>query len=120
MFRITALEPELLIYSLKAGWKVSSTIAGEEGALTISAPNGTTTTLECRPTLRRAIALLDGKTSARKIINRIELPDGDYDELDAVMKRLMRLGCLELRLGRHRISNTRHDVTWDKTLYESE
>ena len=68
--------------------------------------------------LRRALALVDGKTTAQEIMERLELSEGDRYEFDALMKGLTRLGCLELKLGRHRISNTKHDTSWDKVLYE--
>ena len=47
-------------------------------------------------------------------------PSGRSHKADSVpVERLTRLGCLELKLGRRRISNGRHDATWDKALYEA-
>lgn len=117
-FRIRTVKLESLKYELKSSWKFSTNVAGEEGRLNVSAPNQTTANVEFPLGLRRAIALVDGSNTMQDIMERLELSEGDYDELDAMMKRLMRLGCLELRLGRHCISNTRNDTMWIKTLYE--
>jgi carbamoyltransferase len=116
--RVKALDPKAMTYTLKAGWKVLTIIHGEQSPLTLSAPDRATTTLDCSVRLRRALALVDGKTTAQEIMERLELSEGDRYEFDALMKGLTRLGCLELKLGRHRISNTKHDTNWDKVLYE--
>ena len=44
------------------------------------------------------------------MMDRLALSDGDGDELDALMKRLLRLGCVELKLGRHDLRAIAHDV----------
>ncbi len=118
-FRIKTIKPESLNYMLKPGWKFLTNIAGEESPVNISAPNKTTTNVEFPPRFRRILELLDSNNTMQDMMERLELVEEDYNELDAIMKRLMRLGCLELKLGRHRISNTRNDNTWDKTLYET-
>jgi carbamoyltransferase len=118
-FRIKTIKPESLNYTLKPSWKFSTNIAGEEGSVSISAPNKTTTNVELTRKFGRILELVDGNNTTRDVMERLELVEEDYDDLDAIMKQLMRLGCLELRLGRHCISNTRNDTTWDKTLYET-
>jgi carbamoyltransferase len=118
-FRLRPIKPEALRYRIKVGWKISTSAAGEENGLSISAPNQTTAKVETSPRLKRAMAFVDGDRTVRDVMEKVGLSENEYDRLDAMMKKLVRMGCLEVKLGKHSVSNTRNDLTWDKTLYET-
>jgi carbamoyltransferase len=118
--RVTALRLEAATYAVKPGWTLLGPIVGgARPLLVLSAPDGTTMSFNGGRALRDAVRLMDGETSLAEIIGRLALSDGEHEALDAAVKKLMRLGCVELRLGARRISGARHESSWDCTLYGS-
>jgi carbamoyltransferase len=117
--RVTALRPEAARYAVKSGWTLLEPIAGAPRTLVLAAPDGTTLDFNGGPVLRDAVRLMDGEASLALIMSRLGLAEDEHEALDALVKKLMRLGCVELRLGTRCVSGARHDSSWDRTLYGS-
>jgi hypothetical protein len=117
--RVKAAQPHRLKYRLKPGWTLNMNAMQDDGVVSICAPNTARFTLACRPCMAEAVILALQSDQMRSVAQRLQLNVQDQDGLDGLMKQLLRWGCVELHLGAHRFSNTRHDITWDRTLYES-